>query len=181
MAGAPRAVPGALSWRPCGWETAPTFTLEHRVPVSPFGPCSHSTGSHHSLGSAGRSEDEETFISGQRCSAGPEGPLAGPVPCRTSLSIPAGRILVSCTGSVHVECEAIRAAESKQLHQPQGEGWFEDEVVASSRPALDLHHVWNVRGTGLGQVEMLGVQKEGGAEARANSFSSSVSFLCRQE
>ena len=50
----------------------------------------------------------------------------------------------------NVEREAIRAGpqqggESKQLHRVQGEGWFEDEVVASSRSAVDLHHVWTVK------------------------------------
>lgn len=119
--------------------------------------------------------------------------------CRTSLSIPAGKILGGCTGSVHVERENTRAGESKQLRQAQGEGWFEDEVVAGSRSALDLHHVWNVRNLlaggegqgwgrwrrwgagGKGMQEERGCRRKGGAEARANSFSSSVSFLCRQE
>lgn len=61
------------------------------------------------------------------------------------IPVPAERIPGGGAGSVHVEREAVRAGESKQLHQAQGEGWFEDEVVASSRSALDLHHVWNVR------------------------------------
>lgn len=103
------------------------------------------------------------------------------------IPVPAGRIPGGGAGSVHVEREAVRAGESKHLHQAQGEGWFEDEVVASSRSALDLHHVWNVRNLpagerdGAGAGGDAGVKKEGGAEARANSFSSSVSFLCRQE
>lgn len=69
-------------------EPLPPSPMNTQYQCPQLGSCSRFTGSHHSLGSVERSEDGETFSSGQRGSAGPEAPWqslcpAGhPCPCR---------------------------------------------------------------------------------------------------
>lgn len=122
-----------------------------------------------------RMEKPSALVRGQRWPRGPWQslcPAGHPCPCREG---PGG-----CAGSVHVEREAVRAGESKQLHQAQAEGWFEDEVVASSRSALDLHHVWNVRNLQAGgEGRGWGRWRCWGAEGRGcRSQSQFLLFFC---
>lgn len=187
MAGAPRAVPGALSsGRPCGWGTTPTFTHEHPVPVSPawlllpfhwkpplFGECGEKRG----WGNL------QLWPEGQ---CWPRGPLAEPVPCRTSLSLPGGfRVAVPAPCMWSVKPSGLKRANSSIRHRER------DGLRMRWWPAAGLPWIFITSGMseicrlgerdGAGAGGDAGVKKEGGAEARANSFSSSVSFLCRQE